>query len=105
MSYPYSYPSHVQKWNPTQQNPYPMNFVQAPSPQHQTMVSFNGQTYLQGLSTVRGPFMFPIRNQCPIQNNNAFSYPLENNSVFAYPPERSVLSEQNMSYVNLVGKP
>lgn len=95
MSYPISYPQHVQKWNPTSQNPYPMNFVQAPSSEHQIMVTFNGQPYLQGLSTVRGPFMFPIRNQCPVPTNN----------VFAYPPERSVLTEHNLAYVNLVGKP
>ncbi len=94
MSYPYSYPSHVQKWQPTAQNPYPMNFVQAPSPDHQLLVSYQGQNYLQGLSTVRGPFMFPIRNQCP-------SPP----SVFAYPPERSVLTEYNLAYLQAMNMP
>ena len=54
---PMSYPT--QHWIPTTKNPYPMNFMQAPSPNHQVMVNYNGRPYSQGLSTNTGPIMYP----------------------------------------------
>jgi len=54
-------PPVMQRWMPTTQNPYPMNFVQAPSPTHQVLVQYNGQSYLQGLSINKGPVMYPTR--------------------------------------------
>ena len=59
-NYPIPYPSHVQKWRAGLYNPYPMNFVQAPSYDHQVIIQYRGEPYLQGLSTVKGPIMYPI---------------------------------------------
>lgn len=47
-----------QLWAPSSVNPYPMTFMQAPSEQNQVRVNFQNQDLLQGLSTIRGPFMF-----------------------------------------------
>lgn len=40
-------------------NQYPMNFVQAPSVNHQIVVYYKGSPHLQGLSTNKGPVMYP----------------------------------------------
>lgn len=58
--YPMPYPSHVQKWAPQGGYPYPMNFVQAPSYDHQVLIKYRDEPHLQGLSTVLGPVMFPL---------------------------------------------
>lgn len=62
---PVAFPSQLQSWQPTDYNPYPMNFMQAPSYNHQRLVQFQGQPMLQGLSTVRGPFSFPVQTAYP----------------------------------------
>jgi hypothetical protein len=56
---PIPYPNECQIWRSTPNYPYPMNFMQAPSFDHQKLVRYRGDSYLQGLSTIRGPFMFP----------------------------------------------
>lgn len=58
---PVRYSDRFQLYNDTPAYPYPMNFMQAPSPHHQVLVNYRGQTLLQGLSPVRGPFSFPVR--------------------------------------------
>lgn len=59
------YPNQLQEWKPTQSNPWPMNFMQAPSYRHQRLVTQTmgscSQPMLQGLSTIRGPFAFPVQ--------------------------------------------
>lgn len=60
--YPVRYPDFAQQFQGTIGNPYPMNFMQAPSFGHQVLVSYGGRPMLQGLSCVRGPFMFPVRS-------------------------------------------
>lgn len=80
--YPVRYPQNIQIWQPTPQYPYPMNFVQAPSFSNQILIDYQGQPMLQGLSMVRGPVMFPIRNQ------------------IAYPRSHSTLSPLDRSYLS-----
>nr|URM62401.1 hypothetical protein [Mimivirus sp.] len=53
--------SPYQKWKPTKLYPYPNNFTQAPSREHQIMVYYNGKPQLQTLSPNTGPIMFPER--------------------------------------------
>lgn len=82
-SYPVRYPEYAQIWKGTPQNPYPMNFMQAPSFGNQVLVNFQGRPALQGLSTIRGPFMFPV--QSPI----------------VYPMSHSVLDPYQRSFLGL----
>lgn len=56
---PKKYPDIEQKWKPNSKQPYPMNFVQAPSSTNQVLVYYNGKPCLQGLSTNKGPIMYP----------------------------------------------
>jgi hypothetical protein len=84
-TYPVRYPDNVQVWFSTPQNPYPMNFMQAPSYGHQVLVNYQGQSMLQGLSTIRGPFMFPVRNQ------------------IAYPITHSIPDPYQQSFINAAG--
>ena len=67
-------------------SPYPMNFMQAPSYSNQILIDYAGQPALQGLSTVRGPFMYPVRAQ------------------IAYPLTHSVPDPFQQSYINLMGE-
>lgn len=66
-------------------SPYPMNFMQAPSYDKQILIDYGGQTALQGLSTVRGPFMFPVRTQ------------------IMYPRSHSIPDQFQQTYINLIG--
>jgi|ERR1044071_5991890 hypothetical protein len=91
--YPYRYPSSAQIYRPTPANPYPMNFMQAPSYGHQVLVNYRGQPTLQGLSTIRGPFMFPVRTE--------FIYPLE--SKLPYPMSHSIPDPFQRTYIGLAG--
>jgi hypothetical protein len=65
--------------------PYPMTFMQAPAFDRQILVDYGGQTALQGLSTIRGPFMFPVRNQ------------------IMYPRTHSIPDQFQRTFINLVG--
>jgi hypothetical protein len=79
---PVRYPESVQIWHSTPSNPWPMNFVQAPSFSNQVLVSYKGQPNLQGLSTVKGPIMFPVKQ-------------------IAYPVDHSIPDPFNQHYINL----
>uniref|UniRef100_A0A6C0LTH5 Uncharacterized protein n=1 Tax=viral metagenome TaxID=1070528 RepID=A0A6C0LTH5_9ZZZZ len=80
--YPVKYPEFVQIWEGTPVTPYPMNFVQAPSFANQVLVNYKGFPMLQGLSTVIGPVMFPVKN--PI----------------TYPRSHSTLDVYNRNFLN-----
>lgn len=81
-TYPVRYPGYIQIWQATPENPYPMNFTQAPSFGHQVIVNYEGLPNLQCLSPVRGPFMFPVR------------------SPIVYPRTHSVLDPYQRAYLN-----
>lgn len=96
-------PDIAQRWIPTLQNPYPMNFVQAPSPTNQVMVYYNGRPQLQGLSTVKGPVMFPQREitENPVNGweRKHTIYPRKNAAV--YPTTHSIPGPFLQSYAVL----
>lgn len=84
-----------QRWIPTTSNPYPMNFVQAPSADHQIIVSYGGESFLQGLHPVKGPQMFPI-------NNRRRSEPIySSRSAIVYPTTHSIPGPFLQSYISL----
>lgn len=58
---PVRYSDRFQSYQDVPQYPYPMNFVQAPSPGNQVLVNYRGQPMLQGLSVNWGPVSFPVR--------------------------------------------
>lgn len=91
--YPRPYPPTAQIYQPTARNPYPMNFMQAPSYGHQVLVNYRNQPMLQGLSTIRGPFMFPARTE--------FIYP--NESRLPYPLTHSIPDPFQRTYISLAG--
>lgn len=103
---PHRYPEPAQRWMPTREHPYPMNFVQAPSPKHQVLVTYNGQPYLQGLHTTRGPQMFPYPNvqcnECPANGweRKHSVYP-RSSSAIAYPTTHSIPGPFLQSYISL----
>jgi hypothetical protein len=74
----------VRRWRGTFTNPYPMNFMQAPSIEHQNIVMYRDQPMLQGLSVYRGPFMFPMGDP------------------YCYPPTSSVPDPNLRSYLALM---
>jgi hypothetical protein len=75
--------------------PYPMNFMQAPSFENQILVNYGGQPALQGLSTVRGPFMFPVRQE--------IIYPVTQYRPTAYPVTHSLPDPYQQQYINTTG--
>jgi len=97
----------AQKWIPTQKHPYPMNFVQAPSPKHQINVFYNGKPQLQGLSTVTGPIMYPLREVCANPKNGwerkHTIYPKQNSAI-VYPTTHSIPGPFLQSYIALPNK-
>ena len=109
---PIPYPDHMQRWMPTTQQPYPMNFVQAPSPSNQTLVYLNGRPYLQGLSQSSGPIMFPVREtNCDPKTaweHKHTSYPkgycTGRNSAIVYPTTHSIPGPFLQSYIALPRK-
>lgn len=86
----------VQRWMPTLQHPYPMNFVQAPSASHQILVNYNGTPQLQGLSVNTGPVMYPVPQSTVIINRSG-------KSPIAYPTTHSIPGPYLRSYINLAG--
>ena len=86
---------------------YPMNFVQAPSPTHQIMVYYNGKPQLQGLSTNKGPVMYPLREtNCNPKNGYERKhtiYPMRNSAIM-YPTTHSVPGPYLQSYIALPNK-
>lgn len=93
---PLRFPQQVQRWMPTLQNPYPMNFMQAPSADHQIFVSYNNGAFLQGLHTVKGPMMFPSREYNP---NPKTAWEMKHTTP--YPTTHSVPGPYLQSYINL----
>ena len=109
---PKSYPEEslwnpAQRWMPSLQHPYPMNFVQVPSPAHQVMVYYNGKPQLQGLSTAKGPVMYPSREvNCNPKNGHERKHticPTRNNAIM-YPTTHSVPGPYLQSYIALPNK-
>ena len=100
-NFPTAYPDYLQKYHPTQQNPYPMNFVQAPSFDHQILVNYNGQPMLQSLSVNGGPQLCPVRNINGglFSRNSNRSLQNINQSQVAYPLSHSVLDPCDRSYL------
>lgn len=60
-----NFPLSCRLWHPSYQHPYPMNFVDAPSPEHQIYVYYQGRPMLQGLSRTSGPIMYPLTHSIP----------------------------------------
>ena len=93
-THPIRYPDAFQSFR--QNGPYPMQFMQAPSFNHQLLIDYGGQTALQGLSTVRGPFMFPVRRE--------IIYPVGRGNRPAYPITHSIPSPFQQKYIGLMGE-
>lgn len=91
MELPQPYDPLYQRWFPTTTNPYPMNFVQAPSATHQLLINYKNDTFLQGLHPVKGPFMYPYR---PPQT-----------ACIAYPVTHSIPGPYLQSYIAIAGCP
>ena len=116
---PQRYPNDLQRWLPSTTQPYPMNFSQAPSPQHQNLVDYKGQRFLQGLSPNTGPYLYPdcrkiiiSGNNLNQQSNNLSKIQSKHNnsaiprskSVIAYPTTHSIPGPYLQSYINLPRK-
>jgi len=95
IQYPERYPEIDQLWYSTPLTPYPMNFVQAPSAYNQVLVQYQGQPMLQGLSTVRGPFMYPVNAPCYRRRN------YWHNPAIVYPMTHSIPGPFLQTYINL----
>lgn len=78
--YPIPYPN--QTWYPTPTNPYPLNYVHSPSPNHQLKVNYEDGTYLQGMSVNKGPQMFQINH--PTNYGYRYQKPAHNNSIYKH---------------------
>ena len=91
------------RWMPSSQHPYPMNFVQAPSPSNQALVYYRGKPYLQGLSTAGGPIMFPQReiNSDPKNGWERKHTIYPRNSAIVYPTTHSIPGPFLQSYIAL----
>jgi hypothetical protein len=95
-TYPLRYSNAFQLYRSSA--PYPMNFMQAPSYDHQILVNYGGQSELQGLSTVRGPFMFPVRTEIVYPQAGA----IQPNPI-QYPRTHSVPDAFQQQYIREVG--
>lgn len=96
---PSRFPQSVQHWIPTLQNPYPMNFIQAPSVDHQIFVNYKNGAFLQGLHPVKGPIMFPL-NSWNSQPKTAW----EMKHTIPYPITHSIPGPYLQSYIYLPNK-
>lgn len=113
-------PAYQQRWMPSTQHPYPMNFVQAPSPTNQTLVYYNGKPCsggqpevglspyrgkpcLQGLSTSSGPIMFPSRESSSNPKNSweRKHQGYYGNPAIMYPTNSSIPGPFLQSYIAL----
>lgn len=86
-NYPYRYPPSMQSYVSSPNYPYPMNFTQAPSFDHQVLVNYDGRPMLQGLNINSGPFMFPLRQP-----------------QIAYPLTHSIPDPYQQSFINAYGR-
>lgn len=101
------YHANNQQWQPTLKNPRPNNFTQAPSPNHQLRVYYNGKPQLQTLSPSQGPQMFPIReiNENPTNSYDRKHsiYPHKSNAI-VYPTTHSIPGPYLQSYIRMPNK-
>ncbi|BCS82903.1 hypothetical protein QLL95_gp1220 [Cotonvirus japonicus] len=98
--------SNDQKWHPSPLNPYPNRFTQAPSPNHQILVYFNGKPQLQTLSPTQGPVSFASRE---ISTNPQNSWERKHtiypkNNAIVYPTTHSIPGPYLRSYIMLPKK-
>lgn len=104
---PVRYPDNVQRWMPTLEQPYPMNFTQAQSPKNQVVVYYQGKPYTQALSTNTGPIMYPVREStlCPKNGweRKHTIYPRRNGAI-VYPTTHSIPGPYLQSYIALPKK-
>ena len=87
----------AQRWIPSSARPYPMNFVQAQSSQHQIRVVYRDHVLDQGLSINQGPVMYPVRqshNRGPVNG-------YERKNCIMYPTTHSIPGPYLQSYINL----
>jgi len=107
---PVRYQEPFQRWMPTTANPYPMNFVQAPSLSNQVLVRYQNQPFTQGLSTILGPQMFPFyERNCNPRNAWERKYTSlvgcnrdrPNPNAIAYPTTHSIPGPLLQSYIRL----
>jgi hypothetical protein len=92
---------------PTAQHPYPMNFVQAPSQSNQLLIYYNGKPQLQGLSTSKGPVMYPQKEvNCSPSNSweRKHSFCPRKNTAIQYPTTHSIPGPYLQSYIALPNK-
>lgn len=87
---PIRMPSYNQRWFPTPNYPYPMNFTDAPNPLNQIYVSYMGSPMIQGLDRSKGPIMFPRS--------------MIRNSPIMYPTTHSLPGPYLQSYIALVNR-
>ena len=92
---------YYQRWMPSTNSPYPMNFSQARSPQHQILITHKGSPMLHGLSTSSGPYMYPTRVQYNRGPINSYE---RKHSAIVYPTTHSVPGPFLQSYINLPNK-
>lgn len=88
--YPTRYPDRLQVYKSNA--PYPMNFTQAPSFSHQILVDYGGRAALQGLSTIKGPVMFPVKTGPAWERG------------LAYPMTHSIPDPYQQGFINAMGQ-
>ena len=101
VEHPQLQPPYTQRWMPTKEHPYPMNFVQAPSAQHQILVTQGGRPMYQGLSIVKGPVSYPakvLHNRGPV---NSYE---RKHSAIVYPTTHSIPGPYLQSFIRLPNK-
>lgn len=103
---PLRFPQSMQRWMPTLQQPYPMNFTQAASPEHQLLVQYAGKPRLQGLSPILGPTMFPLYeyDAYPVNAWERKHTIYNPNNKIAYPTTHSIPGPYLQSYISLPRK-
>ena len=101
IQYPHLLPPYAQRWMPTKEHPYPMNFVQAPSAQHQIIINQNGRPMYQGLSINKGPVSYPIKVPCNRGPVNTYE---RKHSAIVYPTTHSIPGPYLQSYIRLPNK-
>lgn len=92
---------HPNRWMPSLEHPYPMTFNQAPSARHQVLVNYQGKNYLQGLSPVKGPYMYPVKERCNRGPINSYE---RKHSAIVYPTTHSMPGPCLQSYIALPNK-
>jgi hypothetical protein len=94
-----------QCWFPTPEYPYPMNFVQYPSRDHQLAVRYHGKDMLQGLSIIHGPLMYHNHYYPCEMNVRAYAFGPYRGEEYspAYPTTHSIPGPYLQKYIYLQG--